>query len=179
MSFGDMAEVLGPTLTPEFVLPNAKEKMNGSFLVIEASSIEEVKGVIESDVLYNNNLVSPLVSTAGQPEGTPFCGCWAQSSRRVVDSLKLPGGPNRVFKISEPTRLVADQLVFTSNKRKIQWSRSRLSKNITTEAFPWLPSHASLPITAYGKHSTQNSGTPRGTVGRTRRETIPKQLHPF
>ena len=75
MSFGDMAEVLGPTLTPEFVLPNAKEKMNGSFLVIEASSIEEVKGVIESDIFYNNDLVSPLASTVGEPEGTPLCGC--------------------------------------------------------------------------------------------------------
>lgn len=59
-SFGDVAEVLGPTLTPESVLPGAEKKMNGSLLVMEASSIEEVKDVIESDVYYNNNVVSPL-----------------------------------------------------------------------------------------------------------------------
>jgi len=60
MSFGDVAEVLGPTLTPESVLPGVEEKMNGSLLVIEASSIEEVKVVVESDVFYSNNVVSPL-----------------------------------------------------------------------------------------------------------------------
>ena len=59
-NLGDVAEVLGPTLTPESVLPGAEQKMNGSLLVVEASSIEEVKTIVENDVFYNNNVVSPL-----------------------------------------------------------------------------------------------------------------------
>lgn len=55
-----MAEVLGPTLTPESVLPGAEQRMNGSLLVVEASSIEEVKRVVEGDVFYSNNVVSPF-----------------------------------------------------------------------------------------------------------------------
>jgi uncharacterized protein YciI len=34
--------------------------MNGSFLVAEASSIEEVKKIVESDAYYINNIVSWL-----------------------------------------------------------------------------------------------------------------------
>lgn len=55
-----MAEAFGPTLTPESVLPGAERKMNGSLLIVEASSIEEVKNIVEGDVFYNNNVVSPL-----------------------------------------------------------------------------------------------------------------------
>ena len=64
-SFGDMAEVLGPTLTPESVLPGAEQKMNGSLLVVETSTIEEVKDIVESDVFYINNVVSLLASRFG------------------------------------------------------------------------------------------------------------------
>ena len=56
----DVAEVFGPTLTPESVLPGAEQKMNGSLFVIEASSIEEVKTIVEGDPFYANNIVSPL-----------------------------------------------------------------------------------------------------------------------
>jgi len=59
-SFGGPAEVGGPTLTPGSVLPVAETKMNGSLLVMETSSIEQVKSIIESDVFYSNNVVSPL-----------------------------------------------------------------------------------------------------------------------
>jgi len=59
-SFGDPAEVVGPTLTPESVIPGAETKMNGSLLVMEASSIEQVKSIIENDVYYSNNVVSQL-----------------------------------------------------------------------------------------------------------------------
>ena len=59
-NLGNVAEVLGPTLTPESVLPGAEQKLNGSLLVVEASSIEEVKTIVENDVFYNNNVVSPL-----------------------------------------------------------------------------------------------------------------------
>ena len=65
MSSGDVAEVLGPTLTPESILPGAEKKLNGSLLVVEASSIEEVKSIVESDAYYNNNVVSPLSPTFG------------------------------------------------------------------------------------------------------------------
>ena len=34
--------------------------MNGSLLVIEASSIEEVKSVLARDPYYDGNVVSPL-----------------------------------------------------------------------------------------------------------------------
>lgn len=61
-SFGDVAEVLGPLLTADSVLPGAEEKMNGSLLVAEASSIEEVKAIVESDPYYQNDVVSPLAS---------------------------------------------------------------------------------------------------------------------
>ena len=64
-SFGDMAEVLGPTLTPESVLPGAEQKMNGSLLVVETSTIEEVKDIVESDVFNINNVVSLLTSRFG------------------------------------------------------------------------------------------------------------------
>ena len=57
-----VAEVLGPTLTPDSVLPGAEQKMNGSLLIAEASSIEEVKEIVESDAYYTNNVVSPLAS---------------------------------------------------------------------------------------------------------------------
>lgn len=57
-----MAEVFGPTITPESVLPGAEQKMNGSLLVMEASSIEEVKIFVEADVYYRNNVVSLLAS---------------------------------------------------------------------------------------------------------------------
>ena len=36
--------------------------MNGSLLVMEASSIEEVKRFVEADVYYRNNVVSLLAS---------------------------------------------------------------------------------------------------------------------
>ena len=55
-----MAEALGPTLTPESVLPGAEQKMNGSLIIVEASSIEEVKDIVESDAYYRGNVVSPL-----------------------------------------------------------------------------------------------------------------------
>ena len=55
-----MAEVLGPTLTPESVLPGAEQKVNGSLLVVEAPSIEEAKKVVEGDVFYSNNVVRPF-----------------------------------------------------------------------------------------------------------------------
>jgi len=58
--FGNAVEVVGPTLTPESVLPGAEKKMNGSLLVVEASSIEEVKSIVENDVFYSNNVVSSL-----------------------------------------------------------------------------------------------------------------------
>lgn len=61
MSLGGIAEVLGPTLTPESILPGAEKKMNGSLLVVEASSIEEVKNIVETDVFYSNDVVSPVV----------------------------------------------------------------------------------------------------------------------
>ena len=47
--------------------------------------------------------------------------------------------PNRVFKISELTRLVADQIVFANNQREIWWPTSTLGKNITTDAFRMAP----------------------------------------
>lgn len=59
---GDVAEVLGPTLTRESVLPGAERQMNGSLLVLEASTIEEVERIVKSDVFYDNNVVSPLAS---------------------------------------------------------------------------------------------------------------------
>lgn len=55
-----MAEVVGPTLTPESVLPGAEQKMNGSLLVVEASNIEEARKIVEGDLFYSNNVVSPL-----------------------------------------------------------------------------------------------------------------------
>jgi hypothetical protein len=58
----DVAEVLGPTLTPESVLPGAEQKMNGSLLIAEATSIEEVKKIVEGDAYYVNDIVSRLVS---------------------------------------------------------------------------------------------------------------------
>lgn len=64
-NFGNVAEVLGPTLTPESVLPGAEQKMNGSLLVVETSTIEEVKDIVESDVFYINNVVSLLTSRFG------------------------------------------------------------------------------------------------------------------
>lgn len=67
-----MAEVLGPTLTTESALPGAEQKMNGSMLVAEASSIEEVKDIVESDAYYSNNVVSPL---------TPRNGPWVPLTR--------------------------------------------------------------------------------------------------
>lgn len=60
-----MAEVLGPTLTPESVLPGAEQKMNGSLFIVEASSIEEVKDIVESDAYYRGNVVSPLAPRSG------------------------------------------------------------------------------------------------------------------
>lgn len=58
-----MAEVLGPTLTPESVLPGAEKKMNGSLLIVEASSIEDVKRIVEGDAFYRHNIVSLLASS--------------------------------------------------------------------------------------------------------------------
>ena len=55
-----MAEVLGPTLAPESILPGAEPKLNGSLLVAEATSIEEVKKVVEGDVFYTNDVVRLL-----------------------------------------------------------------------------------------------------------------------
>ena len=57
-----MTEVVGPTLTPESVLPGGEKKMNGTLLVVEASSIEEARDVAEGDLFYTNNVVSPLIS---------------------------------------------------------------------------------------------------------------------
>lgn len=62
-----MTEVLGPTLTPDSVLPGAEQKMNGSLLVAEASSMEDVKKIVEDDAYYINNVVSPLASGFRQP----------------------------------------------------------------------------------------------------------------
>ena len=59
-------EALGPTLTPESVLPGAEQKMNGSVLIAEASSIEEVREIVEGDVYYTNNVVSLLDSITHQ-----------------------------------------------------------------------------------------------------------------
>ena len=53
-------EVLGPTLTLESALPDAEQRMNGSLLIAQATSIEEVRGIVESDVYYNGNIVSLL-----------------------------------------------------------------------------------------------------------------------
>ena len=39
--------------------------MNGSLLVVETSTIEEVKDIVESDVFYINNVVSLLASRFG------------------------------------------------------------------------------------------------------------------
>jgi len=64
-SSGDVAEALGPTLTPESILPGAEKKLNGSLLVVEASSIGEVKSIVESDVYYSNNVVSSLAQASG------------------------------------------------------------------------------------------------------------------
>ena len=64
-SFGDVTEVLGPTLTPESIVPGAEKKLNGSLLIMEASSIEEVKNIVEGDVYYSNNVVSPLAPPFG------------------------------------------------------------------------------------------------------------------
>lgn len=61
-----MAEVIGPTLAPESILPGAEQKMNGSLLIAEASSIEEVKSVVEGDLFYTHNVVSPLASRSDQ-----------------------------------------------------------------------------------------------------------------
>jgi uncharacterized protein YciI len=55
-------EVLGPTLTPESVLPGAEQKMNGSLLVAETSTIEEARKLVEDDPYYANNVVSLLSS---------------------------------------------------------------------------------------------------------------------
>ncbi|KAF9651962.1 hypothetical protein BDM02DRAFT_3109693 [Thelephora ganbajun] len=49
-------KVLGPTLTPESVLPGAEQKMSGSLLIAEASSIEEVRNLVESDVYYGGDV---------------------------------------------------------------------------------------------------------------------------
>ncbi|KAF9785785.1 hypothetical protein BJ322DRAFT_1004377 [Thelephora terrestris] len=49
-------KVIGPTLTPESVLPGAEQKLNGSLLIAEASSIEEVKKIVEGDVFYTENV---------------------------------------------------------------------------------------------------------------------------
>ncbi|KAF9650267.1 hypothetical protein BDM02DRAFT_1445527 [Thelephora ganbajun] len=49
-------KVVGPTLTPESVLPNAEQKMNGSLQVWEASSIEEVKKLVEDDIYYSGDV---------------------------------------------------------------------------------------------------------------------------
>jgi hypothetical protein len=64
-SFGDVAEVFGPTLAPESILPGAQQKMNGSMLVVEAPSIEEVKSIVESDIYYKTNVVSPHAPRSG------------------------------------------------------------------------------------------------------------------
>lgn len=54
-----MTEVFGPTLAPDSVLPNAAgQKMNGSLLIAEEYSIEEVKRMVEGDVYYRNGIVS-------------------------------------------------------------------------------------------------------------------------
>lgn len=40
--------------------------MNGSLLIAEASSIEEVKGIVERDTYYINDIVSLLASSFHQ-----------------------------------------------------------------------------------------------------------------
>lgn len=65
-----MAEVLGPTLAPESILPGAEPKLNGSLLVAEATSIEEVKKLVEDDVFYANDVVRLLASDSR--ETTPL-----------------------------------------------------------------------------------------------------------
>lgn len=55
-----MTEVLGPTLTLDSVLPGTEQKMNGSVFIAEVSSIEEVKKIVESDIYYKTNVVSPV-----------------------------------------------------------------------------------------------------------------------
>lgn len=81
----DVAEVLGPTLTPESILPGAEQKMNGSLLIAEATSIEEVKKIVESDAYYVNNIVSLLMSGFRQL----FPLTWYHSGTRTGLSLRL------------------------------------------------------------------------------------------
>jgi len=64
-------KVLGPTLTLDSALPGTQPKMNGSMFVAEASSIEEVKQIVESDVYYKTDvwdkekiIITPMILTA-------------------------------------------------------------------------------------------------------------------
>jgi hypothetical protein len=79
-SFGDVAEVIGPLLTPESVLPGAQQRMNGSLFVIEAPSIKEVKSIVESDPYYSGNVVSPLSPRFGPR--IPLIWCDSGTRRR-------------------------------------------------------------------------------------------------
>jgi len=63
-------KVLGPTLTPDSVLPGVEQKMNGSLLIAEASSIEEVNEIVENDAYYTNDIwnkekiiITPMILT--------------------------------------------------------------------------------------------------------------------
>lgn len=49
-------KVGGATVTPESLQPGAENKMTGSFLVLEAENIEEVRKFVESDVYYTGNV---------------------------------------------------------------------------------------------------------------------------
>ncbi len=49
------------TVSPESVTQGAEKKPQGSLLIFEANSLEEVKQIIERDIYFTEKVVCPLL----------------------------------------------------------------------------------------------------------------------
>ena len=49
------------TVTPESIAEGAEKKPQGSLLIFEADSLEEVKQIIERDIYFTEKVVCPLL----------------------------------------------------------------------------------------------------------------------
>jgi hypothetical protein len=53
-----VTEIAGPVSDPEL----DKDKFNGSLLVVEAESAAAVRAILEKDIFWTNNVMSPFFS---------------------------------------------------------------------------------------------------------------------
>ena len=50
-----------------------KEKFNGSLIVVEAESAAAVRAILEKDIFWTNNVVSPSIDPTVLPSLPPLC----------------------------------------------------------------------------------------------------------